>query len=854
MQKNLDILNTLYKLLIATIILLFPTRLWAEVHFQVVDSLTMKGVPFVALKLEKSRQGTLTDDKGYAEMQIPKIEGDTIEMTVSVLGYKTRYVRFSRYASSIMIPISSVGVKLTEVTVKKKKNKYSKRNNPAVMFVEKIRAGADKIDPRKTHNNYSYDRYERISLGLNRFHYEEDTTKKKISKFAFLKDHIDTCELSGQPVLIVSVKEKASQIVYRREPKSEKIIVHGIKRQGVDDILDEESVQTFLEDVLREVDLYQNDITILQNRFVSPLSRIAPDFYKFFLTDTVDIGDEKCVELSFTPHNTATFGFTGHVYVPMNDTTMFIKRVDMRIPPRINLNFIENLSILQDYERAADGSRLKIRDDMTIELSILPGSQGLYARRNTAYDNHSFVEYPNPDIFSQIGNEIVDETAYDKDEDFWHQAAITPSSKGEDRIGEMVKKLRSVPLYYWSEKAIKLLFTGYVQTGKNSKIDVGPLNTFISYNDLEGYRFRFGGMTTANLSPHVFTRGYVAYGERDEKMKYSGELEYSFNKKRYHSREFPIHSLKVSHTYDIHRIGQDYMFTNADNFVLSFKRQDDLLIAYRRKSKLEYTLELRNNLSICADITHERMEATDNVPFKTSANNSYNHFNETTFTIQLRYAPGEKFYQTKSYRIPVNLDAPVFVLSHTYGPQNFAGNNFAINKTELSFQKRFWFSAFGYTDVIIKGGHVWEQAPYPSLLIPNANLTYTIQPESFALMNPMEFVNDSYVSWDLTYWANGAIFNYIPYFKKLKLREVFCFRGVSGTLSEKNNPLLHDNLYLFPAIRQPEEMNWKPYMEASVGIENIFKCLRLDYVWRLSYKDMPGIDKSGLRIAVHVTF
>ena len=826
----------------------------AQINIQIVDSETMKGVPFVALKLLHSRQGTLTDNNGNAVLNIPKNEGDTIEMSASVLGYKTKIVRFSRYASSIIIPLTADGLQLDEVVFKQKKSKYSKKNNPAVRFVEKIREGASKIDPKNCHQNYSYDRFERISIGLNKFHIQEDSTRKKESKFAFLKDHIDTCEITNQPILVVSVKEKASTEIYRKEPQAEKSVVTGIKRQGLDDILDQESIQTFLEDVMREIDLYQNDIVILQNRFVSPLSRIAPDFYKFFLTDTIMVDNEKCVELSFTPHNTATFGFTGHVYVPMNDSTMFIKRVEMTLPPKINLNFINNLYLRQDYVKAEDGSRLKVRDDMIIELSILPGAQGLYARRNTAYSNHSFEPYYDQTMFEKLGNEIILDNAYNQDEQFWDTAAITPSSGGESKIADLISKLRAVPAYYWTEKAIKLMFSGYVQTGNNSKFDVGPLNTFISYNDLEGFRFRLGGITTANLSKHVFARGYAAYGTKDRKMKYSGELEYSFNEKKYHSREFPIHSIKLSHQYDIERIGQDYMFTNADNFVLSFKRQKDLLIAYKRLTNLEYTLELKNNFSVKATLSNERLEATVNVPFITSSGISSSHYNETTLSVQLRYAPGEKFYQTKSYRIPINLDAPAVVLSHTFGPQKFLGNTFTINKTELSFQKRFWFSAFGYTDVILKGGHIWSQTPYPALLIPNANLTYTIQPESFAMMNAMEFVNDSYVSWDLTYWANGAIFNYIPLVKKLKLREVFCFRGVSGTLSSKNNPLNNSNLYLFPALQEPEEMNWKPYMEASVGIENIFKCLRLDYVWRLSYRNKQNIDKSGLRVAVHITF
>ena len=234
-----------------------------NITIQVVDSLTLKGVPFVALKLEKSRKGALTDNKGFAELYIPANEGDTINMTVSVLGYKTRLVRFSRFASSIMIPISSDGVKLDEVTVKKKKDKYSKKNNPAVQFLEKIRSGSHKTDPRINHDYYLYDRYERISLGLNKFDIQEDTSSKKKNQFSFLKNYIDTCYISGKPILIVAVKEKASTITYRREPKTEKTIIRGVKREGLDDILDQESVQTFLEDVMREIDLYQNDIIIL---------------------------------------------------------------------------------------------------------------------------------------------------------------------------------------------------------------------------------------------------------------------------------------------------------------------------------------------------------------------------------------------------------------------------------------------------------------------------------------------------------------------------------------------------------------------------------------------------------------
>ncbi|MDE5800769.1 MAG: carboxypeptidase-like regulatory domain-containing protein, partial [Paramuribaculum sp.] len=189
-----------------------------------------------------------------------------------------------------------------------------------------------------------------------------------------------------------------------------------------------------------------------------------------------------------------------------------------------------------------------------------------------------------------------------------------------------------------------------------------------------------------------------------------------------------------------------------------------------------------------------------------------------------------------------------------YSPKNFLGNNFEVNITELSLSKRFWLSAFGYVDAIVKGGHVWSRSPYPNLLVPNANLSYTIQPESFALLNPMEFVTDSYAMWDLTYWANGAILNYVPLIRKLKLREVFSFRGFYGHLSRRNDPLLNPSLFRFPEVVSVERLGDTPYMEVGVGLDNIFKILRVDYVWRLTYRHVPGADRGGVRVALHFTF
>lgn len=817
----------------------------------VVDSISGEGVPYAAIYVVGTKDGFMATKDGSFSICINK---RISALKITSIGYTPKEVKIPSipYDSTLTIQLLPQETMLDEVVVTKTKEKYSKKNNPAVIFVNKIRSMKEENNPYRN-DYYNYDKYEKITLGLNNFT-DQAQNSWMFEQFKFLNDYIDTSEVSGKPILNVSVKEKASQIIYRKQPKAQKEYVTGIKRNGIDDLTDQESMQVFLEDIFREIDLYEDDINILQNRFVSPLSKIAPDFYKFYLTDTVVIDNQRCIQLAFAPHNSATFGFVGYVYVPEEDSTMFIKKVDMRISPSINLNFIDHMYINQEFIKGDDGSRLKIKDDMVMEISVLPGAQGLYARRNTTYSNHNFTQTPLNHLFNDDRETITADSAYFQNETYWNGIRTTPITQNEEKVGSMLTQLRNVPIYYWTEKFLRILVSGYIHTGSNSKFDIGPINTFISNNDIEGWRFRIGGLTTANLNNRLFARGFIAYGIKDKKIKYSGELEYSFIDKKYHSREFPVQSLRLTHLYDVDQLGQQYTFTNKDNFFLSLKRHDDNLMTYHRYTNLEYILELYNNFSFSAGISHDHQESTKFVPFVDGFNNHYSHYNQSALKIKLRYAPGEKFYQSKTNRYPINLDAPIFELTHTYSPQNFMGNMFEINKTEFSAQKRFWFSAFGFADCILKGGHVWSKSPYPNLLLPNANLSYTIQPESFTLMNPLEFINDSYVSWDVTYWANGTLLNYVPLLKKLKLREAFSFRGLLGHLSDKNNPQISPELFQFPESAQPQKMTSTPYMEVGVGVDNLFKVLRVDYIWRLTYRNNPNIDKSGIRIALHVTF
>ena len=810
------------------------------------DTLTREGIPYASITLVGTSEGTMATDRGGFTINS---RARFSKLRVTAMGYQPKEVEVKTGQGSVLlIDLVATGVELDEVVVHKGKEKYSKKNNPAVEMIKKLRARRDDNDPRRM-PHYGYTQYERMMLGFANL----DDLMKRPEEQQWIDQYADTSLLTGRRILPISIKETVARDYFSRDPEAHKHLILGAKSAGIDERIDQENIKKVLDDFMGEIDIFQNDVTLLTNRFVSPLSRIAVDFYKFYLNDTVMVDGERCAVLSFVPFTPQTFGFLGRLYVSLEDTTMFIKRVSMGVPYDINLNYVERMSIVQDFERAPNGSWLKMRDNVEVSFKLMPGVPEAFARRETAYRDHNFVR-PEGGVFNFKGEQSTESGAAYMPDEFWQEYRPAEVRTTTATMRSLMQRLRGSKLFYWAEQVVIVMVNGYLPTARVSKFDIGPLNTTVSGNSLEGLRLRLGGMTNVNLSRYLFARGYVAYGFRDKKFKYMGSLEYSFVPKKSLDQEFPIHSLRLTHRYDVDKLAQHYLYTNQDNMFLTLRRHKDVRMQYLRTTRLEYRREWYNHFSIALGIEHNVHEATQYVPFVDAHGTARQRYTQAGFTAQLRFAPGETFYQTRSYRIPINMDAPIMTLTQTYMPKGFMGSLHEINKTELGLQKRFWFSAFGYADVILRGEKVWSQVAYPDLLMPNVNLSYTIQPESYALMKPMEFINDQALSWDLTYWGNGILMNRLPLIKRLRLREVLTLRGIWGSLSDKNNPAADDAVFLFPADALCQPMGDKPYMEAGVGLDNIFTILRVDYVWRLTYRDHAGTDRHGIRIQLHFNF
>lgn len=828
----------------------------------VTDSLTNDPILYLSVFYEGKGVGSITDNDGHYKVETRK---GWNKLTFSAVGYVTKVVNIiPGVTKNLNVRMRPDDIMLDEVVVKPKREKYSRKNNPAVELMKKVIA--HKNNNKLSENDYyQYNKYQKITMSLNDVT-PEMLEKGMYKKMPFLKDQIELCEETNKFILPISVDETASQKIYRKHPKSEKTIIKGMSSTGVNELFATgDMLSTVLKDVFTDVNIYDNDIRLLQYPFISPISSSdAISFYKFYIMDTTFVDKDKCFHLTFVPNNSQDFGFTGHLYV-LADSSYTVKKCTMNLPKKSGVNFVDNMDIIQEFEQLPNGEWVLKTDDMIVEMTLMKIMQGFQIRRTTRYSDYAFDELPQQ-LFKRKGAEIKEADAMMRGDDFWNQYRPVPLTQTESSMDMLVKRLEQMPGFKYVIFVLKAFIENFVETGTKdnpSKVDIGPVNTMISNNYIDGLRLRMSAQTTANLNPHLFLKGYYAYGFKDHRSKYMGEVEYSFNKKEYLPREFPKNSITFSYQYDVMSPTDKFLKTDKDNVFVSFKTSTVDQMSYVRNIALKYENETQFGLKTTVEVKHSTDEPTGGLAYITNDDQKtlVPEIQTMEASLAFRYAPGETFVNTKQRRIPVSFDAPVFTLSHTTGFKGVLGGEYNFNLTEVGLYKRFWFSSWGKIDMFVKGGAQWNKVPFPLLIMPAANLSYILQRETFNLINNMEFLNDRYASLDVSWDLNGKIFNRIPLLKKLKWREAIGFKMLYGHLTDKNNPMKHpgdSELFLFPTrdgrptsfVMDPKT----PYMECSVGIHNIFKILHIDYVRRLNYLDHPDANKWGVRFMVMMTF
>lgn len=873
-------------LFLAALLAALPAAAQEMLRGRVVDALNLEGLSMAVVSIDGKRYTYTAEDGSFT---LPVARG---RLRVSVVGYTPRVLSLdNRRTGPLEIRMQPLEALIGEAVVRGRKSKYSRKNNPAVEFMRRV-IGSKRHCELSENDYYSLERYTKYFFAINNVTdkvFEED----KFRRFPFLKDHVERLDETGRLVLPLSVDETVTRHIYRRRPETKKSIVLAQRTSGINEILNTgDLVNTMLKDCFSEVNIYDDEVRLLQYPFTSPIAtKGALSFYRYFLVDTLDVDSRRCVRVDFTPNNPQDFGFSGSLYV-LADSSYAVHRAELSIPRRSDVNFVERMRISQTFSELPDGRRVLTADNMLVELSLVGQLGQLVVRRTSEDRNFSFEPIPDR-TFAFRGTTTTEPYALMRDEAYWESRRPEPLGSSERGMSSLVRKFMAVKGMKGIVWIAKAFIENHVEASRGperpAKVDIGPINTMITSNFIDGLRLRASAQTTAHLHKHLFARGYVAYGFGDHRWKGMGEVTWSFNEKAYLPREFPMRNLTFQAAYDVMSPSDKFLITDKDNVFTALKWTKVDHMNYYRRFLLTYDHEWENGLRLTTRLRHERDEACGRLfylpvsslqsptPAMVRAFRA-GYFDTADLSVALTYQPGTTWVNTKQRRYPTNYDHPVYTLSHTVGlggaaagpglPSQGLQPGSVYNLTEASVYKRFWLASWGKIDMKLQGGVEWNKVPFPMLCMPAANLSYVIQTDMFGLIGNMEFPTDRYASLMVSWDMNGKFFNRIPLLRELKWREFFGCNVLWGTLTDRNDPLLARNsgdsrLLYFPGYFQPDGSYTtlscvmdirRPYVEVIAGIHNIFKLLHVEYVRRLTYLGDPSTRRQGVRLMLRVTF
>jgi len=844
----------LNKLVFITLVCFGTTLIWCQPVYSQNNNTIISGkvtaadtkgfLPYVTIILENTSVGTVSSIKGDYKIVTTST---SYLITFSFVGYETESrTIFPGKTQIIDMELHPTSIEIGEVQIKPEKRSYRNKDNPAVELIAKVIDNKDlnNIDEQKF---YRSEKYEKIVFSLSNL--PEGFKKSRLpDSFEILFNNVDSSRADGKKNIPMFIKESQSEVFFRKSPKSKKEIIKAEKNLNFDEYIDNKGLTANIKYLYQDINIYDNDVFFLSNKFLSPVAFTAPIFYKYFIVDTSMVDDEKCIQLFFEPRNKADFLFHGFLFIT-DDSLYAIKKVDMSFNKGINIDWVKDVRIIQDFKKVNGRVWALSHDDVSVDFGIAKNMVGFYGQRELDYSNYSVNDPMSDTLFDGrlTATKVVENTQLSE---YWDSARISPLTKAQSDLYGIVDSMKESAGFKRRMNIIMLVTTDFLNLGK---FEIGPVGSFYSFNEIEGSRFKFGGRTTEVLSKRLYADSYIAYGFKDQQLKYNLGLTYSLNGKSIY--KFPVKSVRVSYMYDTETPGQLLQYSTKDNLFLSFRRGVDDKMFYNRSLKVEYLNEFENHFSYAIGYNLTEQAPGGNMTFGNDENlplpNTIPYINISEVFLKLRYAPKEEFYQGKLYRSPITSKYPTILFQSILGSENLQ-NDYDYQKFRLGISKRFYFSILGYTDVAAEAGKIFGSVPFPLLFIPNANQTYSYQKSSYNMMNFLEFASDHYASLNIDHSFNGFFFNKIPLIKKLKLREVATYKMLYGGISSKNDPSLNPSLFRFPTDKLGSvttfSLDEKPYIEASVGVSNLFKIFRIDLIKRFTYLNNPNVSSLGVRV------
>ncbi len=526
--------------LLSCIFLLFslfcPRYLHAHVTVvkgRITDAVTGQPLSYASISFEGAETGSNSNDNGYFELST---ETDKVKLHISLLGYTTITKVLTKGGQhTVNITMDPESSTLQEVEIKSgDAPRYRNKNNPAVELIRKVIENKEKNKPG--HYNYAeYKQYEKLQISMSNS-LEKMKNARFLKKYQFMLNQSDSTKVAGKALFPIFLQEKITDNYYRRDPEKNITVVQADKKTKIDRFVDNEGLAGWLDNVYQDVDIYQSNIWLVRQQFLSPVATSAPTFYKYFIIDTLKDVSPWRVRLMFAPRNKADMLFKGSMEITL-DGNYAIAAIDLSVSKDINLNWVRDLQVQQQYEPAPDGRFYKSKSLVRMDMGLFKGSGGITGERIVTIKDFLSGK-ARPDSFYRGDAARIASGAENRQESYWEENRLDTLTAAERKVYTNIDSLQKMRSFRRTVDIATVLLAGYKSLGP---VEIGPLNTFYSFNPVEGFRPRIGGRTTDELSKRIFFDGHIAYGLKDKRFKYSLGTTLSLTKRSVY--EYPVKSV-----------------------------------------------------------------------------------------------------------------------------------------------------------------------------------------------------------------------------------------------------------------------------------------------------------------------
>lgn len=826
------------KTILFLLLILLGCCTWAQstrVRGKITDAKTGEPLPLVNVVFKGSTIGVTTDFDGMYTLETREA---VEELQASFVGYEfqTRKVNPGSY--------NTIDFKLQPLTFNLEEIHVTPGENPAHAILRKVSAHKKKNSPDRI-PAYFCNTYTKMELDLTNM--KPGFKNKKLQKnFGFIFDHIDTSVVTGKAYLPLMISEASADYYFRKSPALSREIIKASRISGIEE---DYTLTQFTGHLHVNVNLYDNYIDIFDVRFASPLSDHGLLYYKYFLVDSMHIDGRKTYKIRFHPKSFSTPVLDGEVNI--DSASFALQSAYVKMMKGLNINWIRHLVIENENQLLEDSvwfpQKEKLFADFSIVMSDSSKVVSFLGHRQVDYSNVKLNPRIPVEVLKMDNNVIISKEVLKNDEAYWDTVRPYALSKQEKDIYKMVDSIKNVPLYQNIYTIITTILGGYYNT---KYVGIGPYYKLMSFNKLEGVRFQLGARTTDDFSKKIRFFGHAAYGTKDERFKGGGGFNLSF-------KELPTSQLSMSFKHDVVQLGAGASAFTTGNILSSILARGNndrlsMVNQWDAQFEQEWWQGFSNTLALqIRDIFSSRY-----VPFVRPDGTVVKSIPSTTLRLNTRLSKNEVVIRKTFDKYSMGSDYPIVSIDLSMGIKGLFKNDYEFYRIEGSVNYDFPLSPLGKSSMVLSGGKIFGKVPYPLLKLHEGNATYFYDPYAFSCMNYYEFASDLWASFIWEHHFKGFFLGKIPLMKKLKWREVFIFKGLIGTLTDKNNgslPGMQADL-LFPEGMSSVS---KPYFEAGIGIENIFRLFRVDAIWRLTHRhSVPGqhVQNFAVNFSVYLKF